>query len=88
MVQAELTVESPEGIHLGPANQITNVADKFKSEIHFKTEYMDLNAKSIISMVSGILRKGDKVLCVCKGPDEEEALEAMRRIMSSNLEED
>ncbi|MBQ9155628.1 MAG: HPr family phosphocarrier protein [Eubacterium sp.] len=88
MVQAELTVENPEGIHLGPANKITNVAGQFKSEIHLKTEYMDMNAKSIISVVSATFRRGDKVLCVCQGPDEEEALKAMKQIMSQNLEDD
>lgn len=88
MVQAELTIENPEGIHLGPANKIANVADRFKSEIHLKTEYMDMNAKSIISVVSGTFRKGDKVMCLCQGPDEEEALEAMKEIMSQNLEDD
>ena len=87
MVQAELTVANPEGIHLIVANKIANVADKFRSEIHLKTEYMDINAKSIISVVSGAFRKGDKVLCVCQGPDEAEALEAMRDIISQEFEE-
>ena len=87
MVQAELTVGNPEGIHLIPANKIANVADKFRSEIHLRTEYMDINAKSIISIVSGSFRQGDKVLCVCQGPDEREALEAMKDIVSQNLED-
>jgi phosphocarrier protein len=87
MVQAEVTIENPEGIHLIPANKIANVADKFKSEIHLKTEYMDINAKSIISIVSGSFRKGDMVLCVCQGPDETAALAAMKDILSQNLED-
>ena len=48
MVRAEVTVGNREGIHLGPANKIVNVADHFRSSIHLKTEYMDINAKSII----------------------------------------
>lgn len=87
MVQAEVTVANSEGIHLIPANKIANVADKFKSEIHLRTEYMDINAKSIISVVSGSFRKGDKLLCVCQGPDEAEALEAMKDIISQEFEE-
>lgn len=87
MVRAELTIENEEGIHLSPANKIVNVADKFASKIHFKTEYMDVNAKSIINLVSGTFHHGDKVLCVCEGPDEKEALEAMRDLLSQNLED-
>mgnify|MGYP002796514985 CR=1 FL=1 len=88
MVRAELTVMNEQGIHLGPANIIANLADKFDSQIHFKTEYMDINAKSIISLISGTFRKGDKVLCVCSGPDEKEALNAMRDILSRDLEKE
>ena len=40
MVRAKLTVMNEQGIHLGPANIIANVADKFDSQIHFQTEYM------------------------------------------------
>lgn len=86
MVRAELTVMNEQGIHLGPANIIANLADKFESQIHFKTEYMDVNAKSIINLISGTFRQGDKILCVCSGPDEKEALEAMRDVLSRNLE--
>ncbi|CVI72312.1 MAG TPA: HPr family phosphocarrier protein [Candidatus Anaerobutyricum stercoris] len=86
MVRAELTVMNEQGIHLGPANIIANLADKFESQIHFKTEYMDVNAKSIINLISGTFRQGDKILCVCSGPDEKEALEAMRDVLSRSLE--
>ena len=86
MVRAELTIESAQGIHLAPANLIANTADKFDSQIHFKTEYMDINAKSIINIVSGTLRKGDKVMCVCDGPDEKQALDAMKKLLAQDLE--
>ena len=86
MVRAELTVMNEQGIHLGPANIIANLADKFESQIHFKTEYMDVNAKSIINLISGTFRQGGKILCVCSGPDEKEALEAMRDVLSRSLE--
>ena len=76
-----------QGIHLGPANKIANLADKFDAQIHFKTEYMDVNAKSIINLISGTFRQGDKVLCVCNGADEREALAAMKEILAGDLEE-
>ena len=87
MVRAEVTIGNREGIHLGPANKIVNVAEKFHSTIHLKTEYMDINAKSIINLVSGTFRYGDTLLCVCDGPDEKKALAAMKEILSSDLED-
>ena len=85
MVQAELTITNEQGIHLEPANKIANLADRYDCQIHFKTDYMDVNAKSIINLISGTFRHGDVVQCVCNGPDEEEALAAMKRILSENI---
>lgn len=47
---------------------------------------MDVSAKSIINLISATFRHGDKVLCVCDGPDEEEALAAMKELLSQDLE--
>ena len=88
MVRAELTIANAQGIHLGPANKIANLADRFDSQIHFKTEYMEVNAKSIINLISGTFRHGDKVRCVCTGPDEKQALAAMKELLSGDLEDD
>ena len=57
MVHAELTIINEQGIHLGPANKIANLADRYDCQIHFKTEYMDVNAKSIINLISGTFRQ-------------------------------
>ena len=87
MVRAQVTVGNKDGIHLEFANRIVNVADQFHSRIHLKTDYMDINAKSIINLVSGVLRYGDTLLCVCDGSDEKEALAAMKEIIESASDE-
>ena len=87
MVHAELTIANEQGIHIGPANKIANLADRYDCQIHLKTDYMDVNAKSIINLISGTFRNGDIVQCVCTGPDENEALAAMKKLLSGNLEE-
>ena len=86
MVHAELTIINEQGIHLGPANKIANLADRYDCQIHFKTEYMDVNAKSIINLISGTFRQGDVIQCVCDGPDEKEALENLKNIIKENLD--
>ncbi len=86
MISAEVTIENSEGIHIEPATLITKTAGQFSSSIHFKTEYTDINAKSMINLVSGLFRKGDVVTVVCDGPDEKEALNAMKELLTSELE--
>ena len=61
MVQAELTITNEQGIHLGPANKIANLADRYDCQIHFKTDYMDVNAKSIMGMMTLGLNVGESV---------------------------
>ncbi len=36
MVQAELTITNEQGIHLGPANKIANLADRYDCQIHLR----------------------------------------------------
>lgn len=86
MVRSEVVIGNEEGIHLLVAAKIANVADQFDCIIHLKYKNMDLNAKSIISLVSGAIRKGDTVLCVCDGPDDKKALETMKELLVQNFE--
>lgn len=85
MVRANITIGSTEGIHLIPASKIAALADQYTCKIHIKKDHMDLNAKSIISIVSGMMLKGDVVVCECDGPDEKEALKAMQELLVLDL---
>ena len=87
MISAEVTIENSEGIHIEPAELITREAEKYNASVHLKTEYMDVNAKSIINLVSASFRKGDVVTVVCDGPDEKKALKAIKKLLSSELED-
>lgn len=86
MISAEVTIENSEGIHIEPAELIARKAGRFDSTVHLKTEYMDVNAKSIINLVSAAFRKGDVVTVVCDGPDEKKALKMMKHLLTSELE--
>lgn len=85
MVRSEVIIGNEEGIHLLAAAKIAEIADRFDCIIHLKYKNMDLNAKSIISLVSGAIRKGDTVLCVCDGPDDKEALATMKELLVQNF---
>ena len=87
MVKTEVTIGNPEGIHLKPASRIADAADKFDSISHLQTDYMDVSDRSIINLVRGTFRYGDKLTLVCDGPDEKEALAAMKKMLESKLED-
>ena len=84
MVQAELTITNEQGIHLGPANKIANLADRYDCQIHFKTDYMDVNAKSIMGMMSMNFENGSELTIVADGADEEAAVNALSEYLTKN----
>ena len=87
MIKKPITINLSTGLEARPVAQLVQVASQFNSEIYVEIGKKRVNAKSIINLISGTFRHGDVVQCVCNGPDEEEALAAMKRILSENLEE-
>ena len=87
MIKKPITIHLSTGLEARPVAQLVQVASQFNSEIYVEIGKKRVNAKSIINLISGTFRHGDVVQCVCNGPDEEEALAAMKRILSENLEE-
>ena len=86
MIKQEITIQIPDGLEARPVALLVQVASQYGSEIYVESDNKKVNAKSIINLISGTFRQGDKILCVCSGPDEKEALEAMRDVLSRSLE--
>ncbi len=74
MIKKTFKVVAEEGIHARPATLIVNKADKFKSDVCLC--YMDkkINFKSIISVLSLGLFKGELFTLKINGEDEMEAM--------------
>ena len=48
---------------------------------------MTANAKSVLSVLGACVKCGEEVEFICDGPDEEQALEAMIRLVDNRLGE-
>jgi phosphotransferase system HPr (HPr) family protein len=53
MIRKEITVTNKTGLHARPASMFVQKASKFKSSIMIEKEDKTINAKSIISVLSG-----------------------------------
>ena len=87
MKQFDFVVQASVGIHARPAMQLVNLARKFQSDIKLSYNGNSANAKNIISVLMLRANQGAEVVFLINGPDEEEALAAMKEILSENLEE-
>ncbi len=87
MVTQKTTIKNPTGLHLRPAGLFCKTAVQFKSKISFQYKDITANAKSVLSVLGACIKRGDEIELICEGVDEEEALEAMVKIIEDGLGE-
>ena len=87
MVSEKVVVKNPSGLHLRPAGILCREAIKYQSSVKFMSCNTLTNAKSVLSVLGACIKCGDEIEFICEGPDEEEALAAMIRLVESGLGE-
>lgn len=76
MVSVEIQLHNPSGLHLRPAGILCKAATKFQSHVAIRTaDGTEVNAKSVLSVLSACIKTGDVITMICDGSDETEALE-------------
>jgi len=87
MVSAEFELQNPMGLHLRPAGILCTETLKFKSKITIVFGKNEVNAKSVLGVLSSGLKYGSRFLVVCEGTDEEEALAKVKELLEQGLGE-
>jgi phosphocarrier protein HPr len=82
VAQKETTVGPAEGIHGRPAARILKAAKGFSSKIVFVKGDREVNAKSIIK-ITGLARKGEKIVVRAEGDDAEQAVQTLAELISA-----
>jgi len=85
MISRQVHVANRDGIHLRPAGQLCEKALTFKSSIYIKVEDRKYNAKSVLSVLSAQISMPETIELICDGPDEEEAMETMEKLLGGQL---
>ena len=87
MVHQKVVIKNVTGLHLRPAGILCKEAMKFKSRITFTFRGNTANAKSVLSVLGALIKCGDEIELFCEGPDENEALASMIKMIESGLGE-
>jgi phosphocarrier protein len=85
MVSRKLTIDIPAGLHLRPISVLCNHSIDYKSTITIKVGDKAVNAKSVLGVLSACVKLGDEIELVCEGPDEQEALSMLTKIIHGGL---
>ena len=87
MYMKEAVVNNQVGLHARPATFFIQKANEFKSSIWVEKDERRVNAKSLLGVLSLGIVKGTSINLIADGPDENEAVEALIELISSNFSE-
>ncbi len=83
MIEREATVGFEEGIHGRPASDLVKTAKRFSSRVRIINGEREANAKSPLQ-ITAFAKKGDTIVFRAEGEDEEEAVEALTKLVSGS----
>ncbi len=86
-VERSFTIVNSLGLHARPAAMVVQAANRFRSEIVFEKDGLQVNAKSIMGVLTLAAAKGAAVVVSCEGPDAADAMAAIARIFESGFGE-
>ncbi len=82
MVREKMKLMIEIGLHARPAAEFVKIAEKFKSKIRVCKDGIWVNGKSILSLLTLAAEKGSELIIEADGPDEKEALSALKKFIS------
>ena len=83
MVELNVKVVDPIGLHARPATIAVNAASKFKSEVNITYNGRTVNMKSIIGVMSLGIPTLSEIIITCEGEDEEVAIHTIEEILKT-----
>ncbi len=81
MVTKEITIVNKLGLHARAAVKFVNLAKQFEAEIQLTANHRCVNGKSIMGIMMLAASRGTPVLLSAEGPDEDEALLQLERLV-------
>jgi len=87
MLQQEVEIINKLGLHARASAKLTEIAGRFKSSVWVSRSGRRVNAKSIMGVMMLAAARGATLVVETEGPDEQEALAAVTRLISSRFEE-
>lgn len=88
MIQKEMTIQNRLGIHARPAALFAKTANLYRCDIRVEKDGLDVNGKSIMGIMMLAAAQGNVIQIRAEGPDEEEAIRALGRIVDDKFGEE
>ncbi|HLR10243.1 MAG TPA: HPr family phosphocarrier protein [Sporosarcina sp.] len=83
MVEKSVTVRIKPGLQARQAALFVQEANKYNADIFLKREGRQVNAKSIMGVMSLAISQGTEIVLAAEGNDEEQAIEALQHLVEA-----
>jgi phosphocarrier protein HPr len=87
MLEQEVVIKNKTGLHARPAKLLVEIANKFESDILIIKGEREVNAKSILGVLTLGAGLGSSLVIRTNGSDEEEALSSINELIQSKFGE-
>jgi phosphocarrier protein HPr len=87
VISARVTIVNGLGLHARAAAKFVRLAGSFRSGIHVTRGSRTVDGKSILGLLLLAAARGSHVDITAEGPDEAEAIQAMRDLVERGFEE-
>lgn len=87
MIEIDLKVVNRAGIHTRPAASIVRIAAKFQCDVFLINDGFEINAKSIIGVMTLAAEQGSIITLRVNGSDEKSAAEEMEQLFATGFDE-
>lgn len=88
MIQKTLLVQNKQGIHARPAGMIVEITSRSESDVTFKYQEFNANAKSILNVMMLAVIPGSEVLVTIDGEDEEQTMDKLEQLFEDKFHEE
>ena len=81
MISKPVTIQLSEGLDARPIALLVQEASQYASTVYIEVDEKQINAKSIMGMMSLRLVPGDEITIVTNGTDEEAAAQGIEKFL-------
>jgi phosphocarrier protein HPr len=84
----DIRIVNKLGLHARPASQLAKLAGKYRADIHIRKGSDQVNAKSIMGIITLAAGPDTVLRFIATGPDAEDALTAINDLVEGKFGED
>ncbi len=88
MLTREVTIPNKLGLHARAAARLVGTASRHKADVYLEKGDTRVNGKSIMGVMMLAAAQGSRITVITDGRDEEEALDALCRLIEGGFGEE